>query len=899
MPESHLLATKLMFPPVRATLLQRLHLIERLNQSRSLPVILLSASAGFGKTTLLAAWVSQSTSCVAWLSLDEQDNDLTRFWVAVIVALRTRLPDACEGAFALLQSPQPPNPTTILTVLINELTALAEETTLILDDYHVIEEQAIHESVVFLLDHLPPSLHLVLSSRVDPPVALSRWRARGQLVEIRDADLRLSQEEAASFLRQAMGLRLEEEDVVQLAQRTEGWIAGLQLAALSLRGREDPSTLVRAFSGSHRFILDYVQEDILQRQSPAIQQFLLQTAVLAQMNAALCRAVTGEQASQELLEGLERANLFLVPLDGERQWYRFHLLFREALLARLQAMQPEQLPLLHRRAAAWYETQGLLHEAIPHALAAEDFAHAADLIERFLVPQSWHNEYHLLRRWVACLPEEVLRTRPDLSLSSVIATILTSRRGPHTLELVEGPLQMAEYGFRSQNNQARLGAVLAVRAVLTSFQGAFAQAFALARQALALLPEAERQWRGHALSLRGTEEAIAGQLTRARQFLLQGLALYETSGSLPGKQFALGMLGEVCLSRGELHLAARYFQQALASSDERQVLTRLQLTLETGARETYYERLAFYGRASLAYEWNDLKAAQQYLHEALQGPSEWIHLLTPGWLLQPHLFLACGEGKQAREILEERVVQDSRPEVLRELHLCRAWLALKMGDLDQVEQWAAIKRQGVEPLALTRREEEVLLLARLRIAEGRPHEALDVLTHWRQEARAEERRHSALHILVLEALAYEASDMRDPAAETLQQALTQARSEGYQRLFLDEGPIMESLLKSLLPSIQEEALAAYVQTLLHSFARTTAHPQLSPTEDASLPFSPLTPQERRVLQLLAEGATNQAIADQLVVSLATAKKHVANILSKLGAENRTQAIARARENALF
>ncbi len=899
MREPHLPVTKFAPPQVRARLLQRPHLIERLNQGRSLPLTLLSASAGFGKTTLLATWASQSPGQVAWLSLEEQDDDPTRFWVVVIAALRTRTASVGEAVLAQLEAPQPPTLSTVLTVLINELAALSSETTLILDDYHLIEEQTIHESLVFLLDHLPSTLHLLLSSRVDPPLALSRRRARGQMVEIRDGDLRLSEQEATSFLRQTMGLRLEEEDVGQLQSRTEGWIAGLQLAALSLRGHADPSAFVRALSGSHRFIVDYVQEGILQRQPPAIQQFLLQTAVLTQMNAALCQAVTGEQASQEMLEALARANLFLVPLDDERQWYRFHPLFREALLARLQATQPEQVSLLHRRAARFYEAQGLLHEAIPHALTARDFAHAADLLERFLVPQSWRNEYHLLRRWVARLPEEVLRARPDLSFISVNAIVLTSRRGPHTLELVERPLLLAEHGFQSQGNQAGLGAALTARAVLMSFRGELAQAFALARQALTLLPEGERQWRGHALSLRGTEEAVAGQLTRAQQFLQQGLALYETSGSLPGKQFALVMLGDVCLSRGELHLAACYFRQAVASPGERQALTRLQLTLETGARETYYERPALYGLAALAYEWNDLAAAQQYLREALQEPLGWIPLLTPGLLLQPRLLLACGAGKQARELLEERVVKASRPEVLRELHLCRAWLALSMGNLDQVEQWATMTRQGADPLALSRREEEVLLLARLRIAQGQPQEALDMLTHWRQEARAEERRHSALGILVLEALAYEASERRDLAGETLQQALAQARSEGYQRLFLDEGPIMERLLKSLVPEIQEEARAVYVQTLLRSFARATAHPPRTPSEEAALPLSPLTPQERRVLHLLAEGATNQDIADRLVIQLSTAKKHVATILSKLGAENRTQAVVRAREASLL
>src|SRR6266581_5485566 len=424
MPGPDLLVTKFTIPPVRSVLLQRSHLLTVLNQSRSFPLTRLSASAGFGKTTLLSAWANQSTSQVAWLTLDEQDNDPTRFWAYVIAALRhsgSRLSAAGEAALAMLQSPQPPLLTGALTSLINELTALEQETVLILDDYHMISEQAIHESLQFLLDHLPPCLHLLLASRGDPKLPLARLRARGQVVEIRETELRLSGEEAARFLTQVMHLSLSEEDIGRLERRTEGWIAGLQLAALSLRRHHDVSAFIQAFTGSHRFILDYVQEEILEPLPQVQQRFLLQTSVLTRMNAEVCQALTGEQASQQMLESLERANLFLIPLDEERHWYRLHTLFREVLLARLQATQPEQVARLHREAAIWYQRQGWPHEAIPHALATKDFLFVAELLEGCVERLYTQGELKTLLAWIKLLPLEVLRGHPRLATSYILA----------------------------------------------------------------------------------------------------------------------------------------------------------------------------------------------------------------------------------------------------------------------------------------------------------------------------------------------------------------------------------------------------------------------------------------------------------------------------------------------
>jgi len=903
MADSCLLVTKFTIPPLRVQLLPRASLIERLNQDCMHPLVLLSAGAGYGKTTLLSAWASQRPLSVAWLTLDSLDNDPLSFWRAIVVALRMRLPMLGDDFLAQLQASQPPQLVSLLASLIDELEALGEEIVLIIDDYHVIEEQSIHVSLGFLLDNAPSCLHLVIASRIDPPLPLACWHARGQLAEIRDADLRLSDAETTSFLKEVMEVQLGKEEVMQLAERTEGWIAGLQLAALSLRGQSDPSAFVKAFSGSHRFILDYVREEILEQQPLAIQRFLMETAVLKRMNAALCRAVTGEQASLALLETLERANLFLVPLDAERQWYRFHPLFRGALLACLHVREPELMLLLHRRAAAWYAEQNLLHEAIPHGLEAKDFVYAADLIERFISPQNWRNEYRTLRRWLERFPREVLRARPDLSFwyaFAVILTSLTSLSEPSIRDLVEEPLQFAEQGYRETSNQVRLGMALTLRAVLISNQGEFVHAFALARQALTLLPEQDQQWRSRCLTVLGLEALLSGQLTRAQSLLQQALAFGKIARWLPVMLTATAYLGEMCFSRGELQHAAGYFRQALAFANEQQDLSQRQLMLETGARMMHYERLPLYSLAGLAYEWNKLEEAKHILHEVLtQGQFVGSHILTPGLLLQVRLLYACGEVEQAREFVSELAIGWQSPEVHREVQMCQAWLALKRGDIATVQHWAATYDRDAESIVLVRREEEGLLLARLSIAEGRAQEALDMLSPWKQQARAQERRHSELHLLVLETLAYEAMAARVQARETLLEAVTKAMPQGYQRLFLDEGWPMKTLLKNTLAQIQEQKLADYVWGLLHAFEQEQAKLSASTSPGPSALIEPLTPQERRVLRLLAEGASNQQIATQLVIQLVTVKKHMTNLLGKLGAANRTQAIVRAREYGLL
>lgn len=891
------LHSSLQVPRLPRTLVERPRLLKQLDAALTQPLTLLSASAGSGKTTLLSAWAALHSHQVAWLSLESLDNEQTRFWLSIILALRTCLPGVGEAAQMLLQAPQPAPVSTILTSLLNELASLPQEMVLILDDYHVIEERALHEVLFFFLEHLPPCMHLILSTRVDPEFPLSRWRARGHMTEIRAADLRFTAAEAAIFLTEAMGLSLTAEQSGILEQRTEGWIAGLQLTALSLQKQDDPSSFLQQFRGNHRFLLDYVQEEILQRQPARTQRFLLQTAVLTHLNADLCEAVTGESTSQELLEEIEHSNLFLVPLDEERQWYRFHALFRDVLLTRLRVSQPEQVALLQHRAASWYEAQGFLHEAITHALEAGEAFYAADLIERLIIPQSWRNEFPTLRRWLARLPASVLRERPQLSLTYASAVASTSPLGPGLLDLVKEPLELAEQAYRARGDQAGLGGVLTLRAVLLVYQGAFTEGHTLARQALALLPASEQQWRMACLTLVGMGAAFAGQPAHAWRWLLQSQALAEATVSYIGIMANTILLGDVCISRGELQQAAHYFRQALTTLDNQPGLTRHQIRLKLGAgEEPYYEQLALYSLAALFYEWNDLLAAQRYMQEALQKPFHTLFfILTPGLLLQVRFQLACGEVQAAQQCLGELIVQERRPEILRELHLCQAYLAFKSGELAKVDHWAATYAQEAELPSLFRREEEVLLLARFRLTQGQPDTTLELLTPWKLEARKTQRLHSELQILVLEALAHEAKGARTLAREVLLQALRLARPENYQRLFLDEGPAMAALLKTLAPDTREKELIQYVRTLLHAFSKK-GKPSIR--EPSSL-VEPLTQRELEVLRLLTDGASNQEIADHLIITLATVKKHVGNVLSKLSARNRVDAVARARAQHLF
>jgi LuxR family maltose regulon positive regulatory protein len=906
--EPHVVVTKFTIPPLRPHLLPRPSLIERLNQGCKLPLVLLSASAGSGKTTLLAAWASQCPHPVAWLSLDSLDNDPLRFWSTIMLALRTRFPSLGEEAFTSLHSSDSSNLSAFLTLLINDLSTVGEETTLIVDDYHVIEEPTIHSSLTFLLNHAPSCLHLLLSSRIDPSLALSRHRARGQMIELRDADLRLSEPEVADFLQQVMGLHLDTVDEQRLAQRTEGWLVGLQLAALSLTRQDDPSAWVVAFRGNQRLILDYLQDEILMRQEPSIRRFLLRVCILPRMNASLCQAVTGKAGSQQMLEALERSNLFLVPLDEQRQWYRLHDLFRDALLARLQAIQPELMPTLYERASRWYEHHGLLPEAIDASLKAGAFAHAANLIERSIDPKSLRHPYHTLCRWLEQMPIEMMQAQPVLSFLYALAIMYTSLRlDPASWERIDRFLRWAEEGFEASTQQDRLGDALELHAELAFFREDIPAMFTLARQASSLLSAGNLMYSTNLLT-RGYEHLLAGNVDAAWHNCLEGNRLCESRGNYTAALAASNFLGEICFARGELHRASDYYHQTLVRANEDAEVFQHQFVTGTGDREPFFVSWAYHNLAQLSYEWNDLEVAHQYLSQARasgEDPETGMHVLTSGSLIQARLLLRRGESAQAQRVLETWERQARFPWVRRAIRTGQARLQLALGNLPAVEQWSRARDQPLPSgeqegeLPYMSQEEEALLLIRLYLAQRRVEEALQAVIPWKEKAQAQGRQHSVLEILILESLACSMAHQMPQARSALIHALRLAHPQNYQRLFLDEGQTLATLLRSTLEEMQEPDVSAYARRLLKAFEQEQVQVSFPGTSAPSQLLEPLTPQEQRVLRLMAEGASNQQIANQLVISLATARKHVSNILSKLGAANRTQAIALARQYALL
>jgi LuxR family transcriptional regulator, maltose regulon positive regulatory protein len=905
-----LLVTKFTIPPVRVNQLPRAPLIARLNQSAALPLVLLSAGAGFGKTTLLAVWAGQCSHHVAWLSLDQLDNDPLRFWGAVLSALRTRLPAVGESILAQMQTSQLPQMIPLLTTLINDLALVGEEIVLILDDYHVIEEPSIHASLQFLIEHAPSYLHLVLSSRVDPPLALARLRARGQMAELRDTNLRVNEHEAASFLQEIMGMHLSDTDERRLAQRTDGWLVGLQLAALSLSRRADPSAWVATFSGSQRLILDYLQDEVLSRQKPALRRFLLRVSILPRMNASLCQAVTGNPASQELLETLERTNLFVLHLDEQRQWYRLHDLFREALLARLQVTQPDLLPTLYEQAALWYEQHGLLPDAVEAALNAGAFSRGADLIERCIDPASLRNAYHTLCRWLERLPQDILQGRPVLSYWYALSTMFTSlRRAPASWARIEPLLQWAEQGFAAQGEPEHLGEALELHAELAFFQDDLQRMQALAQQATPLLTEQSLMYATNLLT-RGWKHLFAGQLESAWQGFLEGRRHAERRGSLTGTMAAILLLAEASLARGELHQAERYCRQVLAYAEDDPERFQQQLMTVAGDRDPFFLSWADHILARLAYEWNDLVTAQEFLAQAQargEGTEEAAHMLTSGGLIQARLLYRQGEVEAAQRVLDTWEWRARFPWARSAIRACQARLHLERGNLPAIERWSRartdpfdVPAQGHEQdLPYVQQEVEALLLVRLFLAREQATAAFQELARWKVQAEIQGRIYALVEMLILEALAHHLGRALPQAKATLLQALRLAYPEQYQRVFLDEGQAMVALLKCTLKEIPEPGLAAYVRGMLDmELQEETNIPTASPASRSTL-LEPLTPQEQRVLHLVAEGASNQQIANQLVISLVTVKKHVSNILGKLGAANRTQALVRAREYDLL
>jgi LuxR family maltose regulon positive regulatory protein len=944
-----LLFTKLYIPPPRPDIVLRPHLTDRLNDGLAMggKLALISASAGFGKTTLVSEWIAGCGRPVAWLSLDEGDNDPTRFLTYLVAALQTISANIGAGVLAVLQSPQPPSTESILTTLINEIATIADSFILVLDDHHVIDSQPVDQALVFLLEHLPPHMHLVIATREDPNLPLARLRARGQLTELRAADLRFTPAEAAEFLNRVMGLNLSPEDITALETRTEGWIAGLQLAALSMQGRSDAASFIRAFTGSHRFVLDYLVEEVLQHQSEHIRSFLLKTAILDRLSGSLCDAVTGREDGKGMLETLERGNLFIIPLDDQRQWYRYHHLFADVLQAHLMEAQPGQVAGLHQRASAWYEQNGLRSDAIRHALAAKDFERAAGLIELAgYATEDGSIQQAKWLGWAKMLPDELVRARPVLNtwyayallgrgeMEAADARLTDAERWLTPAETMKVQLETpsVEMVVVDQEQFKSLPATIAVgRAYIAQALGNIPDTVRYTSRVLELVPEGEHLRRGQASMLLGMTHWASGDLEAADRVFADYTMKLRAAGNVPDAISTSVALADIRLSLGRLHEAIGTVEQCL-----RFVMDRGE-PIPFDAADLHREL------SELVLEQGNLEAAAQHLQTSQELVEKaQLPVLRYRWCIdQARLKETQGDPDGALALFyeaERLYIRSPLPD-FRPISAMKASIWVTQGRLAEALKWA--HEQGLSPdddLPYLR-EFEHITLARILIAqyqkeqmEGSIYAAMRLLDRLLQAAEEGSRMGSVIEILALQALAHRAQGDITPALASLERALTLAEPEGYVRIFVDEGEAMRLMIEDFRlrigkqPTTQAQNLLGYVDKLLAVFSQprlgplstavnqkseisnqqsTMVEPEVQPAKNIlvepelrptkGMLVEALSERELEVLRLLRTEMNGPEIARELMVSLSTVRTHTQNIYTKLGVNNRRAAVRRAEE----
>ncbi|TDN91534.1 serine/threonine-protein kinase [Microbacterium sp. BK668] len=909
-----LLETKVYRPEARRNAVPRPRLVKQLERAIQSSLTIVSAPAGFGKSTLLAAWLAEELPsetgdrAAAWLSLDDADNDPARFWAYVVAALRTVDPDVGAEALALLETPGSASPWTLLTRLLNDLAHLGRELVLVMDDYHLVHAPAVHEGVAFLTANLPPNVHLVLASRADPPLPLARLRASGDLVELRAADLRFRPEEASEYLTGVMDLALSPEQVLTLEGRTEGWIAALQLAALSMQGRDDIADFIAAFAGDDRYIVDYLVEEVLQSVPAEVRTFLLESSILSRMNASLADAVTTRGNGRAMLDTLDRGNLFLVPLDDRRGWYRYHHLFAEVLQVRLTDERPDAAPELHRRASAWFAQAGDQDAAIHHALAAPDYELAAGLIEAAVPAMGRDRREATLRSWMEALPPETFRTRPVLSLGFVGALLSTGEIGG-----VEERLRDAERWVEPDAAGQDLGSPIVVDSgELRSLQGSTAiyrSGLALARgdatatvhharRALGLLDESDHYRRGAAAAL----EALAlwgdGDLEGAHKGYAESVANFTSSGHIADVLGCTIVLADIRLTQGRLSDALASYDAALQLAHEQTQPIR------RGIPDMHV------GRATILYERDDLEAVTIEFERAVAEGGDSAGL--PKYRYRSRLGMAQLREAQgvlsgAVELLDqaERFFTADMAPVVRPVPATRARLWLKQGRVADALTWARGAGLSADDDVSYIREYEHITLARTLLTqytlEGERQtlaDALSLLDRLLGAAEAGGRVGSVIEILALHALADRARGDIDGAVTALERALTLAEPEGYARLFVDEGAPMATLLDAVAARDRVHAYARRLRTRFDApIARSGRGPVLAdPAGSRATDLAePLSEREREVLRLLATEMSGPEIARLLVVSLNTVRTHTKRIYTKLGVSNRRAAVLRAQQ----
>jgi LuxR family maltose regulon positive regulatory protein len=887
----HLLVTKCVLPPPRIGLVPRPRLAARLQAAitQRQKLILVAAPAGFGKTTAVAEWLHTVGDCsIAWLALDEADSQLNLFLAYLIAALERAHPHVGVEAWALLrgQAAQPPAQA-ILISLINALAASEGEIMLVLDDYHVITLPAIHEAITFLLDHMPPHMHIILTTRADPPLPLGRLRARGQLAEVRAADLRFTGDEAAFLFEQVHQVALSASAMTMLEARTEGWAAGLQLAALSLHQQDAAhiSSFLEAFSGNHTYVFDYLAEEVFQIQPEHARRFLVQTSILDRLCGPLCAAVTGQDDAQAELTQLDRANLFLIPLDTSRGWYRYHLLFRDFLRAHLEhSVEAAERAQLYRRASAWFEQQGLVGEAIDYALQANAWNVALRCLSPLMADQQFYAYFLDWPRWLAALPDAALQDDPDLCLRFARILVLIGH-----IDAADRFFGLAEAVWRAADDRQKLGQSLGYRGVALALKQEFSSAMALARQALDLLPADAAGQNGVAAYVLGYSALWLGQAGRAADWLSAVDVSLQISNDLLLRQAVAGGVARALQLQGQLQRAAALYRDVIRRA---------------GAATHLEQPVVYFFLGRLYYEWNNLPSAEHALREGIAvgqrtgrgrlWPSSYAALAWTRW--------ADGDATQTGIMMEQALAAArllNSPSIVAEVEARQAGLWLAQGDLPAAARWLARRALGVDDQFTYEQQGEYLLLARIRIAQEREapgtidlDAVVRLLERLLQMAEADQRIVDRIVTLALLALAH--ASRRDPnkAQQTLAVALTLAEPEGYIRTFVDEGPAMHALLAAQRAQFRDSdtsaRLRAYSDRLIDAFS-----PALPSAPVPPRPPELLSERERVVLQLLAGGYSIQKIASDLIISAHTVRAHVKHIYAKLDAHNRIEAIERA------
>jgi LuxR family maltose regulon positive regulatory protein len=905
-----ILKTKLFTPPLRTNVIARPNLIQRLEEGfrAGYRLTLVSAPAGFGKTTLLSEWVHHMRSPSTWLSLDEGENDFTRFLTYVIASLRTIESEIGESARDLQSSPQPPHYEVVLTSLINNLAEIENRFIFVLDDYHVIESESIHQAVGFIMDHLPPQVHLVIATREDPPLPIARLRSRRQLTEISERDLQFSPADTVAYLNKVMQLNLTSEDAAALQERTEGWIAGIQMAAHSMQGRSDKTNFISTLSGTHRHILDFLVQEVLHRQPAHIQDFLLKTSILHHLSSPLCdalisstlevgRYVMVNQTSQEILEELDRTNLFILPLDDDRRWYRYHRLFAELLYDRLEHEKSDLIPELHKRASDWYEENGLIAETVKHMIAARDFISAARLIAENATAMVYQGKLTTLVHWMEALPEGVKRAHPWLSLAHAWALTFSGK-----LDMVADLLREAETGVETQTDlmesQRIYGFIDALRAYLIAWRGDMSHAIEFAREAMRYLPDEDQILRGFTATLLASVLRWKGDLKAAREAYEDAIAINRETGEKHVLVESLCDLAALQALEGHLGLSELTCREALAVAEQ---------YLEIAGQRLPAHGYAYSHLSAVLRERNDLEGAKNYGLQGLELCERWGHaeFLVRVYLELARVYQAEGDLDSALENINEAVIiaRDISDWYVSRANAWRARIQIAKGDLPQALQWLTDNQDLLSREIEYQNLDTHLTSTRIRIAQGRdildePSSKVafeEALSQLDQIFQVSERSGSMVHsieALILRAFAWEALNVDDEAMDCIKRALLLAEKSGFIRIFVDEGEMVGALLRK---AATQGIAVEYAGKLLAIMEQEVGEmvPHLGKIT-ASL-VEPLSNREMEVLRLLSTHLTSTEIAAELGIAVSTVRSHTKNIYGKFDAHRRSDAVQKGKE----